>query len=380
MSYNAVDGTVLNVQQKFLDEDTGQPLMARSGYPQVRLIDADKNMLSSVVASPSAQPGEWLANLSIPNLGISERTELRLVWRFLTTSGEKIIERDAVLVEPKVDTRISDIVAVFGDQKFSLTLPLFFGGTDTGTYQIYHENTPLLAEPADLANPSLQRVTSVDRTNFTIPLVVPAASLQAYLVRVDIMPAGIGNRRTFTYKLWAVTPQIMMGMSFLEDFLNKAKIENTIPELQYTDGDLINYLQRGLNLFNMAGGQPTGFTGTNMQGVLFDAWVTCASYYALGAQLMAEGALAFDFSGQGISLNVDRTPQLDSALGRIESTIDSRILPLKKNLNQQGIIRGDGSIGRTALRNSNSLGTLGLTNATTTRIHGMGQPFMGRRW
>lgn len=380
MIYNAVDGTVITVTQKFLDDDTDAPLMAKPGYPQVRLLDTDKNLLSSVVASPTTNLGEWTANLSIPNLGIADKTELRLVWRFLTTANEKVVEKDVVIVEPKVDIRVSDVVAIFGDPKFNLTLPQYFGGTDTGEYQIYAGNNPVLEAPADLANPAFNKVTSVDRTNFTLPLVVPNASLQAYLVRVDITPAGIGNKKIYTYKLWAVTPQILKGMSFLEDFLNKAKIENTIPELQYTDGDLINYLERGLNLFNMAGSQPTSFTGTNMQGVLFDAWVTCASYYALGAQLMAEGALAFDFSGQGVSLNVDRTPQLDSALGRIESMIDGRIVPLKKALNQQGIISGDGSIGKGALRNSNSIGTLGLTNAATTRIHGVGMQFLGRKW
>jgi hypothetical protein len=166
-------------------------------------------------------------------------------------------------------------------------------------------------------------------------------------------------------------------MSFLEDFLNKSKIEQVIPELAYTDGDLINYLERGLNLFNMIGGEVTGFTGTNMQGVLFDAWVTCASYYALGAQLMAEGSLAFDFSGQGVSLNVDRTPQLDSALGRIEGLFDSRILPMKKSLWKQGYISGDGSQGRGLMHNSSNIGTLGITNAATTRIRGLSRGTLG---
>jgi hypothetical protein len=381
MIHYAIDGAVLAVTQKFIDEDSEQPLLAAPGYPQVKLIDAEKNRLSSTIGSPTAIPGEWSANISIPNLGVADKTELRLIWRFLTTDNERIVEKDVVVVEPRVESRVSDIVAVFGDQKFALTLPVYFGGTDTAEYYLYRDNDMILSAPGNLADTALyQRTTTVDRTNFLLPLNVPNPSLQAYLVRVDVVPCGVGHKKTFTYKLWAVTPQIMKGMSFLEDFLNKAKIENTIPELQYTDGDLINYLERGLNLFNMVGSMPTAFTGTNMQGVLFDAWVTCASYYALGAQLMAEGALAFDFSGQGISLNVDRTPQLDSALGRIESMIDSRIVPLKKALQTQGVTSGDGSVGKTTMRNSANLGTLGLTNAATTRIRGVQNTFVGKRW
>jgi hypothetical protein len=179
--------------------------------------------------------------------------------------------------------------------------------------------------------------------------------------------------------MFAITPQIMLGMATLEDFLNKSRIENVIPELQYTPGDLVGYLERGLYMFNTLGNYPTYFTGLNMQGVLFDAWITCASYYALGAQIMAEGSLAFDFSGQGVSLNIDRTPSLEGALGRIESAMDSRVVPLKKQLSKQGVVGGDGSIGKGNMNKPSNIGTLGMINATTTRLRGVANVF-GRRY
>jgi hypothetical protein len=303
-------------------------------------------------------------------LGLTGKQEFRLIWRFLTVDGEKVKHNDLVIIEPRVEARISDIVTVFGDPKFTVTLPTVISDADEAIYQIYQENTPLLAEFGNLNANSTNKITTIDRTTFTLPMQVPKAMLQSYMLRMDHTPAQ-GSKRTYYYKLWAITPQIMKGMSFLEDFLNKSKIEQVIPELAYTDGDLINYLERGLNLFNMIGGESTGFTGTNMQGVLFDAWVTCASYYALGAQLMAEGSLAFDFSGQGVSLNVDRTPQLESALGRIEGLFDSRIMPLKKTLWKQGVISGDGAVGRGVMHNSSNIGTLGIMNAATTRLRGL---------
>ena len=377
--YNAVDGTVLAVQQKFLDDDD-QAIMAKAGYPQVRLLDKEKNLLSSMVASPTPIPGEWNANISIPNLNLESKEEFRLIWRFVTTTGEKIRQSDMVIIEPKIEARVSDVVTIFGDQKFALTLPMHIADTDEATYQIYWENTPLYKEAQNLNGPGLQKHAQIDRTSFMLPLAVPRSALQSYMIRIQHTPAGIGNPRTYMYKLWAITPQIMKAMSFLENFLNKSKVEQVIPELAYSDGDLINYLERGLNLFNMIGGESTAFNGTNMQGVLFDAWVTCATYYALGAQLMAEGSLAFDFSGQGTSLSVDRTPQLDSALGRIEGLFDSRIIPMKKSMWKQGIVGGDGSQGRGLMHNSSNIGTLGLINATTTRLHGLTNSFNGRRW
>ncbi len=374
--HNGLDGTVITVTKEFLDDDDA-PLMARAGYPQVRLRDKDKNLLSSVAASPSATPGEWVANVSVPNLGLLEKTEFRLAWLFKTTDGEKIVETDALILEPKQDNRVTDMVVMFGDPSFGLVLPLFLGAGDIAKYQVYVANTPQLLVPGDLQDPLLLRTSSVDRTHFQLPLGAPAAALIANMVVVDVLPAGALQSKKYTYKLWAVTPQIMKGMSLIEDFLNKSKIEQTIPELQYGDGDLLSYLERGLNLFNMIF-QPTSFDGTNMQGPLLDAWITCSSYYALGAQLLAEGSLAFDFNGQGISLNVDRTPQLEAALGRIESQIDQRVVPLKKYLAQQGLTSGTGAVGAGNMNNPRRMGVLTVSNSPVTRLNGM-SGYTGRR-
>lgn len=373
---NGTDGSVLAVTKFFLDENE-QPIRPKTGYPQVRLRDADRTLLSSVVANPSLNPGEWSANVSVPNMGLLEKTELRLVWLFKTASGDKVQETDAVILEPRVDNRVTDIVTTFGDQKFGLVLPMFVADADSAQYQIFANNEPMLATPKDLNDGTTQKTTTVDRTHFMLDLVVPKPALSANLVMVKVRPAGSFQEKVLTYKLWAITPQIALAMSFLNDFLDKSHIEQVIPELRYGDGDLITYLERGLNLFNMVQ-QPSYFNGTNMQGVIFDAWVTCASYYALGSQLLAEGSLAFDFSGQGVSLNVDRTPQLEAALGRIESAINDRVVPLKKYLSKQGVVSGDGSIGSKNMNQPSNMGILEITNSPTTRVRGM-TGFTGRR-
>ncbi len=376
MIYNAIDGTVLAASQEFLD-DAGVPLTAASGYPKVRLYDASKAVLSLSTAAASATPGVWNANVSIPTLGIDAKQELRLVWVFVTPQGDKFRETSAVIVEPKTDYRESDVIALWGDTTFPLVLPTHFAAADVGSYQVYHNNVPLLTTPGDL-NAASQITRTVDKTSLLLPLIFPEPSMQAGLLKVDVTPFG-GTIRSFMYKMWTITPQILLAMNFLEDFLNKSRIENTIPELQYTSGDLVSYLERGLYLFNSVG-QPSSWTGMNMQGVLLDGWLTCSCYYALSAQLLAEGSLSFDFSGQGISLNVDRTPQLDSALGRIESAISDKVVPMKAKLAVQGLRAGDGSIGSKNLNVPSSKGTLGLINAPTTRLP-FGIPvFTGRRY
>jgi len=375
--YHGVDGKVLAVTHLFLDDDE-QPLIPASGYPKVRLVDAAGDLLVSVTAVASSEPGKWSANLPVPKMSLDQRTEFQVKWRFRDDQGGKHQVTEVALIEPAVDQRRGDIVTTFGDPSCTAVLPVVFNVDEgwSGSWQIFWGNEPCVVNPASLQD--LVRNANIDDTVFSIPIdAVPQPSLTAYLLSFKITPPT-GRERTYNYKLWSVTPQILLGMSHLEDFLNKSRVENVIPELRYTDGDLMTYLERGLYMFNRVG-YPTGFNGTNMLGSLFDSWIICSCYYALSAQLLAEGSLAFDFSGQGISLNVDRTPQLESALGRIESQIESQVVPLKKILNTQALTAGDGSVGATNLNNPYSHGHLGILNAATTRMPFYGNMFVGKR-
>lgn len=375
--YQAVDGTVVAVSHEFMD-DNGTPLLPAAGYPKVRLENKEKELLSSVTAAASQNEGVWNGNLAIPNMGLKEKTEFRVVWRFLARDGSKHRSTEAILIEPAIDRREGDVVAMVDDEDCVAVLPVTYEPAQgwTGDYQIYRRNEKVLVNAIDLDFALLKN--GLDQSSFTIMLdEIPEPALDAYLLRMRVTPPG-GRQRTYNHKLWVITSQIALGMSHLEDFLNKSRIENVIPELQWTDADLLTYLERGLYMFNRVG-YPTGFNGTNMQGQLFDAWLICSCYYALGAQLLAEGSLAFDFSGQGVSLNVDRTPQLDSALGRVESQIDQHVVPLKKQLNSNGLTQGDGSVGSTNLNNPLAKGRLSIINAPTTRLPYFSSTFTGKR-
>lgn len=372
-----IEGKVLSATQEFLD-DLDSPLLFKPGYPRVSLVNSNKDIVTSLVASPTSTPGNWIANLPIPEMQLTENTEFSVKWKAITLAGEKLIYKDSLIVEPLIEERTSDIVALFGDQKIDFVLPTTLNTTDNAVYQIYANNEALLFNPVSLFDATVNLDRSLESCRITIPLVVPKATLYSNLLKIDILSTGALVNKTYLYNLWAITPQLLKTMLQLEDFLNKSRIENVIPELRWTAGDLIGYLERGLNYFNMIE-KPTFFTGMNMQGALLDAHLICSEYYALSTQLIAEGSLAFDFSGQGISLNVDRTPQLDSALGRIEALIDSRIVPLKKELVKNGITNGDGSIGSTNMNIASAKGVLTVMNAATTRISTPMSRFLGRR-
>lgn len=360
MSYKIVDGSNFLAKIEFLD-DNDQPLIPKPGYPKIKIFDNEKDVLFKTVANPTMASGEWEANIVIPFLDLNDEIELTLRW-FIDCNEGKYRTDEFVSVLPLNQSRDSDII-LFSNLRVSFKIPDRIDTNDTdSTINVYQNNNILFYTPIISPLVQLKRHVKSTEVAFNLPTIQP--SFYSNLVVASV------SGEQYTYRLWVVTPQIIIASKMLEDFLNKARLQNVIPQLDYSTGDLVGYLERGLYYFNMLG-IPTSFNGLNMQGTLLEAWVTCSTYYAIAAQLLAEGSLAFNFSGQSISLDIDRTPQLDSALGRVESRIQDTVLPLKKQLAQRGTTTGDGSVGGILTVNKLAIGQLSLSNMPTTRLSGL---------
>ncbi len=381
----AYEGETCSVYEQFLD-DWDEPILPDGKPPAVRLYDSDKSVLCEVTAMPDGkEPGLWRADLPIPHMNLRNPINLYARWRMVTSEGT-FTGKTPVEVKPATEGRDTDIVIVCGhDTRMQLVLPFAYkvgaaaipGSAgkpatpaipgDSLTFSLYFNNKAVFENFN--ANDNTVKVKDIGgRTEVDMPAVVGQAAMAPLSLLVRHRPAGLITDMVYTYKVWAVTPQILLAERELNDFIDKARIANIIPELEYNTPELLEWLSRGLSYFN--GLQPTltNFTGTNMQGHLLDAWLTCSAYYALRSQIQAEGALGFDFGGQTVSLNVDRTPAIEGEIGRLESQIENSVKPLKKLLAKAGVIAGDGSAGGQFIDGSRALGLLSLTNSPTTRV------------
>lgn len=381
----AYEGETCSVYESFLDE-WDEPILPDSGPPVVRLYDADKSVLCEVNASPDAKErGMWRADLPIPNMNLRNPVELVAKWRMKSSEGTQNAS-SRIEVRPVSEGRDSDIVVVCGtDTRMTLGLPFPFRkpvaekpgskgvpavrgqAGDTLTFSLYFNNKAVFENLSALDN-SVKVKDVGGRIEVEMPAIVGRPSMAPLSMLVRHKPVGVHQETTYTYKVWAVTPQILLAQRQMHDYIDKARIANIIPELEYNTSELLEWLSRGLSYFN--GLQPTltSFTGVNMQGHLLDAWLTCSAYYALRSQIQAEGALGFDFGGQTVSLNVDRTPAIEGEIGRLESQIENAVKPLKKLLAKAGVISGDGAQGGQFIDGSRALGMLSLTNSPTTRL------------
>lgn len=361
---SVMPGTTLSIKEKFVN-DFDEPLIP-DYTPSVSLVDSDGVTVTTTYATPFTIPGTWIADVTVPKFDNKDTIQYTILWIF-ECEGSKHKSRENIIIEPSVEERESESVALFGDDDYVINVPFLTDASDNVTYEFYDENTLLYS--AVSSNILLKYQQNNYTTNVSLPLTVPTASYTPRLLLVRFKRPGKMIPETLSYKVWVVTPAILNAASQIESYINKSRISNVIPELRYAASDLLLALGRGLEMFNSLPPILSSFTGTNMQGSLLNAHVICSCITLLNMQYMAEGSLAFDFSGQSVSLNIDRTQYIESMLGRLDSMVENEVKPLKKLLGKYGISTGDGGIGNKAI-GANAFGITTLTRAPTTRMFG----------
>lgn len=131
---------------------------------------------------------------------------------------------------------------------------------------------------------------------------------------------------------------------------------------------LLAYLRRGKDAFNGAYGVLTGFSMLNASGSIREFWLKYSEIIALRSQFLAEGEKVFNFSGQAISLDVDRTGYYSQLADNLQSILDNEAKPFKQNLTIKGIVAGDGNMGLDGgtRQRKGSVGTVGITISPAT--------------
>ena len=342
MRYSLVAGENTEISFDF----DGATIDHAPGYPTVTVLDDYDNEISTFPATLTGS--NWVSIITIPNVDNDDTLIYGARWDSIDLDNNKITVTIPIILSPNVSSRT-------GDQVLLPTTTLKFvmdGVIDHTSVEIrcFQFNEEMFRATGN------SHIQMFDTTEITVTIPEIEPSLSPYLITVNSV---------LIFNLWIVTPQILRATLAVESWINKARISQTVPQLEYTQSDILSYLERGLNLFNSYMPQLTAFTGTNMRGILYEMWLLCSTYYALGAQLQAEGAMAFDFSGQATSLSVDRTQSIESALGRIESMMGDRIPAAKRLLVKYGIQGGDGSEGDLTSRNTSSLGRLTISSGAS---------------
>lgn len=177
-----------------------------------------------------------------------------------------------------------------------------------------------------------------------------AASLDPYVVSWKYSN-GTGQSPTReTSRMFVLNPSLTSAMEDVRMQIMKARttlmgFEDTL----FNNTTLIACLRMARDEFNGAGGFITNFDMLNATGGIRTAWLRYSMVELCRAQALAEAEKAFNFSGQAISLEVDRSAGYQSMADNLYQTLESFVPTLKKNLQIKGVTSGDGDMNNIGL-------------------------------
>ena len=376
-----VEGSVITTTEQFVDIN-GKPLLPNSGYPLVKITDGSSLVTQELAYYKTQQPdGNWFADITIPEGFYFETSQKVLTLTWIIQTPETTLQSSLMItVLPKTAVTEDDskeIIVLGLSSTLKATVPYIVnsGQGDSIDFAIYDNNDLLISS---IATEFIQRDTQTVCTLpiFGVPNLLPRLRPYSLIMTINLAQ-GTFTRQVFTV-LRIINPSILAAMQSMEMMINKANQLETIKGLQYREADLLEALVRGLDYFNNVPPSLTSFTGVDMRGTIRECWLVCASIRALRAQLQSEGMFNFDFSGQNVSLNVDRTAAVEAACSHYESLVDSMIRPAKMLMSKKGVIGGDGSMGdRLALTSQMGLTRLSNNSITRSRIGGNQLHFSG---
>jgi len=325
-----VRGTPVVFEQLFLEED-GTPLVPLDpvAYPSISIVSPTEEVIQSGVGL-SAGEGRWRFTWFVPaDLELSGLDNpWRIDWMMVTPGGRQI-ERQSNFV-------VIDNIEASPDERAYTNLT-YLNNSERAIIKFKHPQDQvqvvLVCQGGSELNlsPAVQVIQSDGLYSYYVDTPVLTTS-GCYLVvwttrQTPISPATtmVQQIRVPEMMYWWIQPSLRMLID---------KVQKKIGHVQsYSDSDLYEYLLRGADFVNAVNpisgwtlvNWPTSFGMTNFL-------LMAAAWWGLNAQYLSEGELKFNFSGQTVTLDVDRTSVYADAMSRLKEYLDSQLQQTKRNM------------------------------------------------
>lgn len=276
----------------------------------------------------------------------------------LTVSGQKYWNFETIKIKAPntVPEGVEDVVEIEGvDVPVSV---VYSKAYDQVFLTVYRDNEPL-SNPVPAGIPK----KTADGWMYTVTLtgLVMDAQLESYTLMWSAKNTDNPYTERQTGRMFIVNPMILSAVDDMRLLIQRSRATITHEsDMLFTVPLLLAYLRRGRDAFNGSYGVPTGFTFTRPKGTLREYWLRFSEIAALRSQYLAEGEKAFDYQGQAVSLNVDRTQYYESAASNLQQVLDNECKPFKVMLVKRGIMGGTGEEDPTRQR-PGAAGAIGIT-------------------
>lgn len=340
----AVDRIVQGQSTQFeieMRNDAGTPLVVTEGVRWTIRDHAGGIIDEGVGAQDQANPAKWTAFVTIPSNAPAspDGTRYSITWVGKTQTGsQKETERFTVVGSAKFGSDLIELdQLVMERSRFQDTL--YIDSTSTlNNYtvrlmtleggEILYEHVEPTPTPSSVVG-ELKAYTHQSPSEL-MNMEAAAQGFRSLVVEWVFEMDGHPGYREYHF-VYVATPKMLAQIREVRTLIDKGRRNHPNPALNYTDLDIAGYLGQGAQMLNAIKPVLTNWTPNTVPNEFSLALTYAAAYTALTAQYLAEGSAAFDFSGQAISLSVDRTPFIDATLNRFKEYLDTQV-PTQKRL------------------------------------------------
>lgn len=131
-----------------------------------------------------------------------------------------------------------------------------------------------------------------------------------------------GNPEVEYHFLYVVNYKVSAYVNELRRMIDKANLQHPNPALRWNDVDLVAFLNLGLQRINVSPPTQTNYTLATVPDTLMYYVLNAGAIEALNSRYLAEAEAAFSFNGQPVSLEVDRTGAIESALAHYTTALE----------------------------------------------------------
>lgn len=322
----AVRGVNTVFEQLFLDE-SGDPLIPidPSQYPSVALVSPSEEIIQQGVGTPLGD-GRYRYNWFVPGDAelSSFNTTWRIDWFFLTTGGRQLTKTSSFTV-------IDNVVATAEERAYT---NLTMANTSERLF------LKLSRDPAEVSV-TLMNMAGVTETYVPQKVIMDGyttfyadtsdLSVGCYIATWTVRETPISPAQNFVQQIRAPENQFWFFQPSLRMLIDK--IQKKEGHVQaYSDSDMYEYFLRGLDIVNQAN-PISGWTfgAIPVIGGFESYLIAAAAWWGLQAQFLAEGELQFDFTGQTVTLGVNRTAAYTDAIARLGEYLKTELPRTKRN-------------------------------------------------
>lgn len=171
------------------------------------------------------------------------------------------------------------------------------------------------------------------RYDFEVPAIVfPELTRAAYQFIYRINSTNPKLKTTDVHSVFRLNGRFFDFLSKLRMYLDKARLVEIDPTLQWHNDELCNSLIEGINHIN---GHPSVYTFWTVEDIplpMSSYVVMAAAFNALNARYLAEGFNAFEFQGLSTSLNYnERLNAITYKIEEIKTYLDTNLTNAKAN-------------------------------------------------